>query len=236
MILFPHEKLQQGSTDWLKLRTGRPTASEFDSILTPAKGQKSSSQRKFAVKHMDERVHGGARDIKPGYSNEAMEKGQMREPEGVGRFEAAFGLTTRKVGFCLTDDRRFGCSPDALVYDGESLAGGLEVKNYSAVEHFEWMDAGTLPNEFKNQVNGCMIVTGLKTWWWMNNCPPYEPIFIRTDWNEYTDKLAAALDEYDREVFQPLLAKVRQNRIIAMDIDRFDAEIESLIRQLGRAA
>lgn len=239
MILFPHETLQQGSTDWLKLRTGRPTASEFDNILTPAKGQKSSSQRKFAIRHVDERIFGGPRDVKPGYSNEAMERGQLREPEGLGRFETEYGLVTERVGFVLTDDRRFGCSPDAMVKgDGRDATylGGVEVKNYQATDHFEWLEAGTLPNDFKNQVHGCMIVTGLKTWWWMNNCPPYEPVFVRVDWNEYTDKLKAALDEYHAEVYLPHLNRVRQNRIIAMDIDRFDAEIETLIRNLSRAA
>jgi hypothetical protein len=230
VIVFPTSLVKQGSDEWTRLRLGRPTASEFGSILTPAKGQKSASQRGFAARHVDERVTGGPQDVKP-YMSADMERGQMREHEARMRFEAETGLCTSKVGFVTTDDGRFGASPDALVYsaEGDNLIAGLEIKNYSAVDHFAWQEEGTLPNDFKCQVHGSMVVTGLKQWWWMNNCPPYDPIILLVLWDDFTTKLAAALEEFDRDVFKPLLAKVCENGAIRRQVEEFDREYEAML-------
>ena len=225
MIIFPESHVPQGKETWLRLRLGRPTASEFSSILTPAKGQKSSSQRAFAARHVDERITGGPKDVKP-YFNADMERGQLQEHPARLTFERETGLIARKVGFVVTDDMRFGCSPDGLLYEPENLGivAGLEIKNYAAEQHLLWQEEGVLPNDFKCQVHGGMIVCGLKTWWWMNNCPPYDPLIIRVDWDEFTNKLAAALDEFDRDVFRPMLDRQCQNSIIAQQVAEFDRE------------
>jgi len=216
VIVFPHELFPQGKQEWLRLRLGRPTASEFGSILTPAQGKPSAARKPFAARHVDERVSGGPVDVKDGYMTKDMERGVMREHEACMIFERETGLFTRKVGFVATDDGRFGCSPDRLVCPDEESPPftGLEVKNYNAVDHFAWQEEGTLPNDFKCQVHGCMIVTGFRSWWWMNHCPPYEPVIIEVHWDAFTNKLAAALEEFDRDVFRPMLARVCENAVL----------------------
>ncbi len=220
----------------MRLRLGRPTASEFGSILTPAQGKKSASQRGFAARHVDERVTGGPPDVKPGYMTKDMERGVMREHEAACRFEHETGYFLRKVGFCTTDDGRFGASPDRLVYLDDEVKepfGVLEIKNYNAVDHFVWSEANELPTDFKCQVHGEMVVTGLKTAFWMNNCPPYDPIIVRVDWDEFTTKLAAALDEFDSTVFRPMLAKVCENAAIRRQVEQFDREYAAMLEKAG---
>lgn len=229
MIIFPHDLVPQGGENWLRLRLGRPTASEFSSILTPAKGQKSSSQKVFAARHIDERVTGGPKDVKP-YFNSDMQRGQDREHEACMMFERETGFITGRVGFVTSDDGRFGASPDRLIYSNLTKPySGLEVKNYQAEQHFQWQEEGTLPNDFKCQVHGCMVVTGFKTWYWMNHCPPYDPIILCVPWDEFTDKLAKALDEFDREVFRPMLERQCANSVIRRQVEEFDAEYARML-------
>lgn len=238
MILFSHEQFPQGKDDWFRLRLGRPTASEFGSILTPAKGQKSASQRPYAARCVDERVTGGPTDVKDTYMTKDMERGVMRENEAACRFEHETGYYTRKVGFCTTDDGRFGASPDRLVYLYDQVPepfAVLEIKNYNAVDHFAWAEENVLPNDFKCQVHGEMIVTGLKTAYWMNNCPPYDPVIVRVDWDDFTNKLAYHLNEFDLTVFKPLLAKVCENGAIRRDVEKFDREYAALLQMAKRS-
>lgn len=232
MVIFPHDLVPQGGENWFRLRLGRPTASEFDKILTPAKGQKSTAQRGYAARHVDERVTGGPVDVKPAYSNPDMERGHSREHEAAMRFEHETGFLTRKVGFVATDDGRFGASPDRLVYldeDSPEPFACLEVKNYNANDHLLWQEDGGLPNDFKCQTHGEMIVTGLKACYWLQNCPPYDPIILRVDWDDFTTKLAEALDEFDRTIFRPMLAKICENAAIRAQVEEFDREYERML-------
>jgi len=231
MIIVPHETIAQGSDDWRRLRLGRPTSSEFDQIITPAKGQPSSSRRRLAARHVDERVTGGPTDVKP-YMTHEMERGLLREHEARCRFERETGFYLRKVGFVATDDGRFGASPDALVYLDENVPepfGCLEVKNYNATDHLLWSEDDALPNDFRCQVNGHLAVSGLKTAFWMSNCPPFSPLILRVDWDDFTTKLAQALDEFDRDVFRPMLARVCENTVLRQQVADFDAEYERMI-------
>lgn len=235
MIIFPETLVAQGSEHWLRLRLGRPTASELSSILTPAQGKKSASQKTFAARHVDERITGGPKDVKPYFSAD-MERGQMREHEATMAFERDTGFLTRKVGFVTTDDGRFGCSPDRLLYGDEEQVlpfAGLEVKNYAADNHLLWQEEGTLPNDFKCQVHGCMVVTGLKCWYWMNYCPPYDPIVLRVDADDFTAKLADALDEFDRTIFRPMLARQCENASIRQQVAEFDAEYANMLAKVS---
>ncbi len=240
MIAFPDTYVAGGANEeeWIRLRLGRPTASEFSSILTPALGKKSASQKPFAARHVDERVTGGPKDVKPAYSNHNMERGNLREHEAAMAFERETGLLTRKIGYCCTDDGRFGGSPDRLVAADEEQFpfAGLEIKNYAAAEHFQWQEENALPNDFKCQVHGCMIVTGLREWYWMNYCPPYDPIIVRVLWDDFTTKLAEALEDFDKNVFRPMLARQCENSVIRSQVEQFDREYAALLAKAKAAA
>lgn len=151
--------VQQGTPEWLELRLGIPTASEFNAIISPTwkvregEGVNTYLCRKIVEKvcrHIDEDQGGGF----------AMEQGSILEHEAVPWFEFAHDVSIERVGFCTTDDGRAGCSPDGLI--GED--GGIEIKCPLPHTHLKYLLAGTLPADYAAQVHGSMYVTG-RSWW-----------------------------------------------------------------------
>lgn len=193
--------VEQGSQEWLKLRLGRPTASNFSRIIT-AKGRKLS---KSADGYIDQllgeqgALHMPARA--PDYTrNSAIQWGVETEAEARRWFQMESGLKIAKVGFITTDDGRFGCSPDGLVIDtnGKTI-GGLELKCPQPEAHMRWTRetaCGHFPAEHIAQVHGCMVVTGLPCWWFVSYCPGLEPICHPVGPDMFTEELRVCLESF----------------------------------------
>lgn len=153
-----HEGFEQNSLAWLQARSGVPTASEFDQILTdklePRTGQmpKTFLARKVAEAWLNGPL--------PGFNTIEMEMGHTLEAEAIPWFEFEYSLKVNRVPFITTDDNRVGCSPDGLI-EGR---GGLEIKCPQPHTHVGYIMAGVLPECYAPQVYGSMYVTGFKHW------------------------------------------------------------------------
>lgn len=152
-----HKDVLQGSPEWLALRLGRPTASEFDSLLTPKLAVKTGDAvQTFINKKVAEKLLG----VRPGFSSWETEQGQILEDEARRRIVFEYDLQVRNVGFVVGEDGRCGCSPDGLIGDDS----GLEIKCPAAHTHIAYLRAGVLPSEYAPQVHGSLYVTGRKEW------------------------------------------------------------------------
>lgn len=199
----------QGSPEWYYARRGIPTASEFKSILTQTSLRLSKSADKYAAQLIGERLSEILPEGVENYTSRAMRWGQETEEEARRYFALQTGLDVRKVGFITTDDGRFGCSPDALVYDKEGeLIGGLELKCPEPTAHVEYLIGGVLPDEHRAQVHGGLIVTGLKRWWFMSYAPGLDALIRSVVPDAYTFALSQALDEFHPRLMD-LLRKVK---------------------------
>lgn len=118
----------QGSPEWVAARLGIPTASRFDSILTPKTRKPSASQAKYLCELLAERFVGFPMGPE---ASAFMERGSSLEADAVTAYEFAHDCDTRKVGVILSDCGRWACSPDRLVGD-EGLA---EFKCLAAQNH-----------------------------------------------------------------------------------------------------
>lgn len=181
---------EQGSQAWIEARCAIPTASELDSLVTPlwkikeGEGPKSFLYRKLAEKW------GGPL---PSFSSFSTEQGKLLEEEA--RKEARFelGEDVREVGLCLTDDGRYGCSPDGLI----GQFGGVEIKCCSAPVHIEYLLNGTLPKEYAAQVHGAMFVTGRPWWKFMSYRRHYPSLILKIERDErIQDVLSVALGAF----------------------------------------
>ncbi len=183
----------QRSEEWYRLRKGIPTASRFDSILTPAKGAPSSAQAKFIAELIAEAMLPAAPDgmLAGDYVSAEMEDGIRLEAEARCAYDLEFaaGQEVQEVGFALSDCGRFGGSPDALV--GED--GGVEIKCPALKTHIGWCMAGVLPDEHKCQVHGSLIVTGRKWWDFFSYSRYAPPLHIRVTPDDFTEKLHAEI-------------------------------------------
>lgn len=198
----------QYSPDWWQLRCGLPTASAFDRIITAVKGEPSKAARPYQYELAAE-VAGyhlpnffTERENRP--KSYAMANGTNTEPEARRYYEMHREVKVRQVGFCLSDCGRFGCSPDAVIDDSPDGAGGLELKVPEAKTHFGYCFEEKLPDDYRAQVHGQLIVTGWKWVDFMSYVPhvPHNTFLIRVYPDAFTEKLrgvlAEFLDEYDK--------------------------------------
>lgn len=144
----------QGTTEWLRLRMGIPTASLFDKIMTPGgtKGapKKSEQAEKYMNHLLAERMLGAPID---GFKSQWMERGSEMEHRAVASYELANECDTEKVGFITTDDGLIGCSPDRLIVGNPKK--GLEAKAPSPAVHVSYLMMATGASlEYKCQIQG----------------------------------------------------------------------------------
>jgi len=125
--------------------------------------------------------------------NDHTQRGNDLEPEAREAYEYINDCNVEQVGFCLTDDEHFGCSPDGLI---DNRKGGIEIKCPELKVHIEYMMKNRLPPTYAVQVHGCMHVTGCDYWDFMSYCQGEEPLILRIERDEFTEKLGKALDDF----------------------------------------
>ena len=182
---------KQYTPEWWSVRRGIPTASNFHRIMMPAKRQLSTQASGYAYQLIGDLYdyHYGPRDE---FATAAMRNGTQMEPETRRYYEMERDCDVRQVGFCTTDDGRFGASPDALVGDD----GVLELKTPTHATQVAYLIAGTLPTEYATQVHGQLIVTGRKWADFMSRAAGLPPLLVRVEPDDYTEALRKCLEDF----------------------------------------
>ena len=190
MIILEHE---QGSDEWFASRLGRPSASMFNKLITSA-GKPSISSGKYIDELIDERLNGVR---VPVYVNEHMARGSFLEPEAREYYSFITEQEVTEYGFILDDSEEFGCSPDGIIKDSDgNFEGGLEIKCPANMVGYH-RDNKSFVTKYKQQIMGCMMITGAK-WWdlmaYSDKKPHYLIIRVERD-DEYIEKLAAEVQK-----------------------------------------
>lgn len=189
------DQLEQGSEQWLAVRKGRATASEFSKILT-AGGKLSKQSIAYMRKLARECVCDDPQEFQ---GNKFTDWGNDMEPEAREWFTQNVNENVREVGFCAADGGKpIGCSPDGLIVDPKSgeYVAGLEIKCPQVDTHVGYVLDGELPSAYKLQVHGSMAVTGLPRWWFISYFPGLNPLVLCVERDEFTEIVAGALDGF----------------------------------------
>lgn len=170
---------EQGSIEWVALRNGVPTASQFDRIITPKSRKPSTARFTYRAELVAEFLMGQPLD----WGTSAwVERGTEGEPEARRYYEFQNDVEVRQVGFIVRDDGLVGCSPDGLVGDD----GGLEIKNLGAAKHVRHLLGENL--DFIGQVQGNLWLTGREWWDVLSYNPELPPVIHRikpdAEWQE----------------------------------------------------
>lgn len=181
---------EQYSTLWWAARRGLPTASSMDRIFTPKTAKLSKSIDEYAAELVADKFAPVNDDAQ--MMTKAMMHGLECEPEARSWYEFNADVDVRQVGFCLSDCGRFGCSPDGLV--GED--GGLELKCPQPKTQVSYLIDGGLPDEYRVQVHGSLIVTGRAWWDFVSYARGLPPLRVRVVPDGYTELLRAALEAF----------------------------------------
>jgi hypothetical protein len=182
----------QGSPEWLAVRLGIPTASEFHRIITAVKGDLSKQARKYAHQLVAETLLGEPLESSIG-NLDWIVRGKVLEPQAVQQYEFTTDTETRLVGFITTDDGRLGCSPDRLVIGAR---GALEIKCTAPQTHMGFLIDGP-GDDYRQQVQGQIWIADLTFVDFYGFHPSLPPVTIRTYRDDpYIAKMEAALREF----------------------------------------
>ncbi len=150
---------EQGDRDWLNLRAGRPTASEFGRFMTSRFEYRDGEMPKtYLYEKVAEAI---LKHALPSGSSWATEQGQILEGEARAWYQLETGDFIRQVGFIEAEDGGSGCSPDGLC---EASGYGLELKAPFPQTHLRYLDENRVPLDYITQVHGSMFVTGFSEW------------------------------------------------------------------------
>ena len=152
----------QGSEQWIAVRLGKVTASNFIKAVSSGKGSAPSKTRKDYMKALVyERKH-GIPFPKKFKGNNAMDHGTETEDEARCYFASLMGEDIKQVGFIEYNDD-IGFSPDGLMGADTTL----EIKCPELLTYMDYIEAdridfGSLSKAYRDQVQGGLFVTGRK--------------------------------------------------------------------------
>lgn len=150
-----HQKLIQGSEEWLSARCGLITASEMKHLLTvkSLKVADNDKTRAHVFELLFQRLTGF---VEPQYVSDAMLRGQEDEIYARAAYEEHFAPVT-EVGFITNDKFGFtiGYSPDGLVGDD----GLIECKSRAGKYQVQTIAENEVPEEYVLQLQTALLVS-----------------------------------------------------------------------------
>jgi len=187
---------EQGSDQWLTLRLGIATASQFKVLMV--KTEEKKGRATYLYKLAGEQLSGEPMEK---FSNGDMEDGKIKEP--ILRDQYAFyrPCEPQLVGFIRNG--KCGCSPDALI--GEH--GMLEIKRAAPhvlipLRRRMRSDPTYFPPEHLAQCQGGLMVTGRAWCDLVIGYPKMKPPIIVRTWRDeaYIQQLRDAVDLFELEL------------------------------------
>jgi len=144
--------VEQNTEEWLALRLGKATASNFACFMANDGKSFGEPAKKYAVQIALERINGTRKEN--GFSNEHMERGHEQEPIARLLYEEEKFVTVDNGGFFSCGE--YGDSPDGLIGDD----GVLEIKSVIDTTQYATMKRGSFDPAYKWQLVGHLDCTG----------------------------------------------------------------------------
>lgn len=144
--------VQQNSDEWLALRMGKATASNFACIMANDGRAFGEPAKAYALRIALEIATG--RRQENSYSNEHMERGHEQEPVAREMYQEQRFVDVSNGGFFCWGS--YGDSPDGLV----GLDGGIEIKSVIDKTHYATLQRGSFDPAYKWQLIGHLDCTG----------------------------------------------------------------------------
>jgi len=146
--------MQQNTEEWFKARLGKVTASRIADVVAKTKTGWGASRAAYMGVLVAERLTGVPF---PTYQNEAMKRGQEREPEARDLYAFVHGVTVEQVGFIEHPSIEMsGASPDGFV----RTDGLVEIKCPQTHTHIETLLGSVIDKAYHLQMQWQMGTTG----------------------------------------------------------------------------
>lgn len=151
---------EQGSAEWHAARLGKITGSVMSKIITKT-GKRSASLDEVVNRAVAELVTGEPDET---FQSDWMLRGKELEDQALEFFNFVHGYSFEKCGFVSAIDSQgnevgYGVSPDGIM-----TGVGLELKCPAPHTHLAYLTGGTLPDQYIQQVQAALMVTGFEKW------------------------------------------------------------------------
>ena len=146
--------------DWLSLRAGKFTGSDFHQYMGFAKEDKLSDT---AESNLYKKVLESLGYSFESYRSSAMEDGNENEPQARADYIAETFNDVQEVAFVDWGKLRAGCSPDGVMYSTDrQIEKILEIK-CPEIKNYLKMAKGKIPPVYMTQMQYNMLITGAKS-------------------------------------------------------------------------
>jgi hypothetical protein len=185
------ENIEQGSSEWLDLRLGKVTASNFNQVITP-KTEKGRGSMELAKVLAAEILMGQPEEMV--VNNFWINRGNELEPDAIDAYQELSLNYVKQVSFI--DCGNYGYSPDGLV-DNEGL---IEVKCPSSKKYIEHLHNREFPLEYKAQCQGGLFCSEREWLDFISYHPDFKDgkhIFVKRIYREerYIEELKKGINE-----------------------------------------
>ena len=201
-MIVIHE-CEQGTEEWLRIRMGMPTSSEFATVMASAKdGKERKTRNTYMRKLAGELITGEPME---NYVNAFMERGKAMEAEARDFYAFTTDEVIQRVGF-ITNGHQRGCSPDSLI----GSSGMLEIKTAAPHILIEKIEADKFPPEHVAQCQGNLMVAE-REWIDIGIYWPKMPMFVKRAYRDevYIRNMSAEIDAFNAELHE-LVEKIRR--------------------------
>ncbi len=185
---------EQGSPEWLQVRLGKLTGSDFHTLMGNSQTKETILYKKAA-----ERLTGVASDGDK-FSSIHTERGHLLENDARLTYELEKGVAVKQIGFAELN-KDVGCSPDGLV----GSIGGIEIKCKDNHGFLKAVVKNWIEPEHKTQMQFNMYVCGLL---WMdyllynpNFANPLKITRVERD-DAYIASIIKCIDECNKTIKQ----------------------------------
>ena len=156
------QHLEDGTAnpDWLSLRAGRITGSDFHQYMGLAKKDELSDT---AESNLYKKVLESLGYSFESYRSTAMEDGNENEPQARADYIAETFNDVQEIGFVDWEQMRAGCSPDGVIYGADGQIKKIIEIKCPEIKNYLKMAKGKIPPLYMTQMQYNMLITGAKS-------------------------------------------------------------------------
>lgn len=156
------QHLEDGTAnpDWLSLRAGKFTGSDFHQYMGLAKEDKLSDT---AESNLYGKVLESLGYSFECYRSSAMEDGNENEPLARADYIAETFNDVHEVGFVDWEQMRAGCSPDGVMYSTDGQVEKIIEIKCPKIKNYLKMSKGKIPPVYMTQMQYNMLIAGAKS-------------------------------------------------------------------------
>lgn len=202
--------IEQGTTEWLRERAGKVTASRLADVMSKGRGSAPSATRaNYMAQLAAERLTGEPTET---FTNAAMQHGTDTEPQARAQYTMRTGLNVWEMGFVPHPTLAMsGASPDGFV----EFDGMVEIKCPNTATHIQTLRGKDIDRKYLLQMQWQMTCSG-RDW---------------CDFVSYDPRMPADLAfhctrvEHDAELAEEITAAVTQ---FLSELDDLEAELRTM--------